>query len=395
MERARGAASTDAPASECVGCREPIRPGARVCPHCATVQRPRRWSALGQVLKWMAGVTALACLVLAVAMLGSLYASWRERQAAVTDLVAAARLQGDTGDYAGAWRLLEEALHREPGIAPARELRAVLAMKWLRSLASADGESFSQTLDLLLPALYVGTVEGDPVSRADGLAHLGWANFLRAREGVRGLEIEDYYRRALASDPSNVFAHAMWGHWLLWPGNPRTEESERVARAFDHFEAALQTGRARRDVRALQLRALMNYELDPQTRLAAVAVANEVRIEGGTLAPETARGLLRILRRATARRDTGDAEFKRRLDSALPAAELLATYRWMLLGLAQSPAPTDLYALGELAERSGYQQRALAFYHQSFEQASSARSVRSRAAEAIERLTGRSPGAVP
>ena len=87
--------------------------------------------------------------------------------------------------------------------------------------------------------------------KADLLAHLGWADFLRWREGQRQLDPADRYRQALAVDPSNVYAHAMLGHWLLW-------SSDSVVDANRHFDAALQSGRERPFVRRLQLAGLGN-----------------------------------------------------------------------------------------------------------------------------------------
>jgi hypothetical protein len=63
---------------------------------------------------------------------------------------------------------------------------------------------------------------------------------------------------ALAEDPTNVIAHAMLGHWLLWSGDS-------VAVARQHFSAALSTVRNRRFARALELSAFENKQSDLET----------------------------------------------------------------------------------------------------------------------------------
>jgi len=49
--------------SSCVACLEPIRNGARICPHCGASQLPQRWHNFSEVLKWIGGmVTIVSCL---------------------------------------------------------------------------------------------------------------------------------------------------------------------------------------------------------------------------------------------------------------------------------------------------------------------------------------------
>ena len=68
------------------------------------------------------------------------------------------------------------------------------------------------------PVLARGAASSDDRRAANALAHLGWADFLRSREGAMGLDPPRYYRQAIQRDPQNVYAHAMWGHDLIRRG---------------------------------------------------------------------------------------------------------------------------------------------------------------------------------
>jgi hypothetical protein len=144
---------------------------------------------------------------------------------------------------------------------------------------------------------------------------MGWGDFLKSREGQGGVKPEQFYQRALALDPKNPYAHAMWEHWLIVDGN-------QIAEAQQHFAAALKGGRERKFVRELQLAALQWVRAD-ENQVELIRVCNEMRKESELL-PEAARSRLLSLV-YFGNRDTVLAK----LDQTLPADEHLATFQWL------------------------------------------------------------------
>lgn len=112
------------------------------------------------------------------------------------------------------------------------------------------------------------------------VAHLGYAEFLRSRDGQGGLDPEARYREALSLDRSNPFANAMLAHWLLWTGGS-------VAEAEQLFRVALATQREHAYVRDLQLAALGNRESD-KTDVAFLRALRDM-VQGGETIGEHAR----------------------------------------------------------------------------------------------------------
>jgi tetratricopeptide (TPR) repeat protein len=160
-------------------------------------------------------------------------------------------MQADAGDYAGSWKLFEQALVLEPGSRVARSGQVRLAMEWLRHIRTTGQQTFTEIVAKLLPVLYRGAATATGVQAADLLAHIGWANYLKYQEGIRGMEIDGQFKQALKVDPDNLYAHAMWGHWILWQRGSLDE-------ANSHFSAALKSGRDNGYVRLLKLSALLN-----------------------------------------------------------------------------------------------------------------------------------------
>ena len=71
-------------------------------------------------------------------------------------------------------------------------------------------------------------------------------------EGAIGLDPAAHYAKALALEPANVFAHAMWGHHAVVTHGAMADVAK-------HFSAALASGRETAYVRELQFAALLYY----------------------------------------------------------------------------------------------------------------------------------------
>ena len=215
-------------------------------------------------LKWIGVVTALLSLLLLLNQASKVFAEIRDRQRQVGELQATADQQQRAGAFQEAWTSLERAdstagqgsylsrLARSPETEhlAIRTAQEDLAMAWLERAFAAGGSRFSDTVDPLLPTLTRGVDTAAGRRKADLLAHVGWAHFLKSRDGgAEPIDPEPFYHQAIEADPANPYAHSHWGHWLAWERRPLDE-------ATAQFDAGLASGRARPYVRSLQLAAL-------------------------------------------------------------------------------------------------------------------------------------------
>jgi tetratricopeptide (TPR) repeat protein len=236
-------------------------------------------------LKWVGVVTVLLSLLLLLNQASQVFAEIRDRQRQVGELQAMADRQQRAGEYSQAWASLENAaataargsyLARlanppDPERQVVRTAQEDLAMAWLEHASAAGGARFADTVDPLLPILIEGADVAAGRRKADLLAHIGWAQFLKSRDGgADAADPEAFYRQAIAIDPGNPYAHAHWGHWLAWKRRP-------IEEAAAHFDAALASGRARVYVRGVQLASLQLAVTTSSQAAFLAAVADMVR----------------------------------------------------------------------------------------------------------------------
>jgi hypothetical protein len=228
---------------------------------------------LGSILKWIGAFTALISFALGFIQLLQFFADTRERAARVREAIVDARKDEADGSYKIAWLTLADAgkVAGEGGNwarlfgqldAPRRELknaREDIAMEWLRHAHVAEKESWSEFADQFLPLLVHGATSARGVRKADLLAHIGWAYFLAEKESPRDLDPVPQYQQALALDPKNPYAHAFWGHWILWEHGP-------LAEAQKQFTGAIASGRDRAFVRYIELTAYMGIVILQTTK---------------------------------------------------------------------------------------------------------------------------------
>ena len=268
--------SPSPPHKLCIACMSPIHPDATACLHCHSAQSPSagRWARVGTFLKWIGGITAVLSLVLTMDQVGKLFKQFGLRQEAISELVQVGNMQRDHLDYAGAWQSYQKALELNPGHQAARDEQIQLAMVWLRNIRVTKGrETMTDVVTPLIPVLGHGVVRTEGRRKADLLAHLGWAEFLRWRDGNRMFQPGQYYQQALELDPTNAYAHTMLGHWLLW-------QDSQLEQANAHFAQALTaaTDSVRPDVRRLQLAALFNSRT-PEGEAEALKMAHEMQTQ--------------------------------------------------------------------------------------------------------------------
>ena len=270
------------------------------------------------------------------------------QDARASDLEPQIELRLQAGDYAAAWRLVGDALKEQPGAADLGRLQVEVAQAWVRDVRVPGGGKFGDVIEPLLPALSRAAASKDSQVAADALAHLGFADFLRRRDGSVALDPEPSYRKALELDPGNPYAHAMLGHWLLGSGKS-------PAQAEPHFEAALASERARDFVRRYQIAALQDRS-DTAGALALLRICNEMRQAGEALDAATRR---RIVSRT---HYGGSRELRDAVETALPARQHLATLRWLIEDTDLGDAAYVQFHLARLSEDAGDCGTALPIY---------------------------------
>jgi hypothetical protein len=269
-------------------------------------------------------------------------ASEREERPAGTDVGG---IEGHVGiqlasrDYAVAWSTVEEALKRTPQRPALLELQARVAQAWVRDVRVTQGkQTFASVVEPLLPALYRAADAAEPQARADALAHLALANWLRNRDGSTRYEVETLYREALELDRENPYANAFLGHWLALGGRP-------LGDALVHFDAALASGREREVVRRYQISALQRA--GAPGAIALIRVCNDMRRRGESLDGDTRRGVLT---------DVYFGEYAAVRDAVaevLSPAEHLATLRWLMAGLEENQTAYWRFFVARLSEATG------------------------------------------
>jgi hypothetical protein len=305
-----------------------------------------------KALKWIGYVTAVLSLIAGIRGLQTLISGKMESHQKTESLLAAEQVQLRAHDYEAAWQTLEQAAQTGAEAAKVRDARETLAMEWLENIHVQNTRTFSDIVKRLDPVLTSGAAAAKaPQQKADLLAHLGWSYFLRGRDGITGLDPARTYTDAVQADANNPYAHAMWGHWILW-------NSRQPGDAALHFEAALRSGRQRDFVRRLQIAALLNGRNEACNRETA-RVLNAIRKENGSVDEATRQRLFSLY----------DEELILSTDSAafigaIAPAEQLLTFHWLFdrLDLSESSALSRSFEIALLEEAAGQRAEALASF---------------------------------
>ena len=219
-----------------------------------------------RILRWVGTITALLSLIFGAQQLVEAITDVNVRGQQITEFKQLAQLQVESGEFAMAWESVNSALKLADAAgtlaklvgrtdSQTKELRVVrenIAMAWLDDMHTTGDQKFSDFVEKLLPALEQGAITATSQRKADLVAHIGWASFLRSRDGVP-LDPRRSYEQALQVDSGNPYAHAYLAHWLVWTGGTLDEANE-------HFAVALNTGRVKEKVRDLQLAAYGNRQ---------------------------------------------------------------------------------------------------------------------------------------
>jgi hypothetical protein len=261
-----------------------------------------------------------------------------------------------SADYQAAWETLARAAKVDATSTRVQQAQEDVAMQWLENIHANGDQTFASITGKLEPVLTSGVASAKlPQRQADLLAHLGFSYFLRSREVPSSPDPERAYREALRIDPANPYAHAMWGHWILWNHGD-------TAKASEQFAAALAAPRPslRPYIRTMQLSAFNNVdELD--AHLEIIRVANEIRKEHGDLDPYWPHHILNLYWEYMAEPNKDEPAFM----NAVPPLDHLDTFDWLLEQKGPRENPDSIsegYIHDALLEAAGRRDEALAGY---------------------------------
>lgn len=285
-------------------------------------QGSTRSDTLARVLKWIGAATAVISLILGLRQIVTIVSDRSERARQTAEraresaaAVSIARQQAERGEYDDAWRTLDHA-DQQARSETVDAARLDIGFRWLEEARKPADQPFSSITDVVVPAIDRALVDQHHPRRADLLAHLGWATFLKSRDTGQG-DPSPMYRQALAIDPKNPYANVMLAHWLLWNRQP-------LEAARPYLDAAVESGKERAFVRRLQFAALKNRSDNP-SESEMIRVADAMRRGNEALDKTSARLAYDVFAyRYIAHAAEPDP---RRLDVA--ADDQLATYRWL------------------------------------------------------------------
>lgn len=339
---------------------------------------------LGPLVKLATALTVIVGAGTAVYQFYSTITAEGAHREAAAALIKQADSELQGKDYALAWDANAKALELAPQNAAALAQQARIAMAWLEDVRMSSKPGATKFGDIVVPLqdALIGrstqpAVRGTEL--ADIKAHIGWARFLRSRDGVTGLRISEAFAEALQVDPNNMYGHVMKGFFILWQGG-------RPQDARADFDAALQSQVDPPYRDHMILAALLNSDRD-EYRFAAIEYANKIRKGGRTIDAESQRHLLWFY-------ETGlnDIEYLTRLSRIIPLDEHMAMLDWMLADLHDPQRRgNDNVLRAWLMEQAGRKPEALALYQELV--ATTSPQSTSRAAElarsGIRRLSGR------
>ena len=231
------------------------------------------------IIAWVGGITALIGLFASIVGGFTWLVNHHRHTVEYRAKMATAEAERTQRQYQEALNIYREILKEDPLDRAALDAQLDTAMAWVENLhysvyvpEGKDEDEMSRgALDELLPVLTSGLATAKDVRVADIQAHLGWAHFLNAKIAQReddSVAVDDWHA-SLTKDPTNAYANAMLGNWMLQSDGDFKE-------AVEHLRAAIRTGRARPFVRRLQVGGLLGLDLSG-ARVEMMRIANDMR----------------------------------------------------------------------------------------------------------------------
>ena len=325
----------------------------------------KKKSKFAAILKWVGSITAILTFIFAVYQLIQLIGGIQDQKRQVNEFLNLGKNEQDAGNYESAWSSYEQAMSsaQEGGLfaklfgslsseqLKIRKAQEDLAMVWTENIRVPEGKTFSDFVDKLIPVLTRGTADAEGTRKADLLAHLGWAYFLKARDNSMILNetasqnIEKHYKEALEIDPGNPYAHAYWGHLIIWE---RKDSKE----AVKHFAQAVLSHRSLSYVRQIQLAALHNFQ---DTEMDYLKAVNDMFKDHEKINADANRNVFTIYYLALNNRTFDE------LITAIPPEEQISLFRSLFYNADFDPSkiPTREASLATLQEAAGLKGEAL------------------------------------
>jgi tetratricopeptide (TPR) repeat protein len=313
--------------------------------------------ALKKPALWIAAATIVALSLLTAARMG--LGPWRashERKLRIEQLLHTAGAQAEQTEYESAFESYQQILRLDFSNRAAQDGQVDAAMRWLEDfhVLTPEGqkpeEVSARQLVQLTGVLEAGLARttGKDTRAADILAHLGWAHYMNEKIAFKEFgNAERYFQQAIAIAPTNVYASAFLGNWLLQTGGDR-------AQALSHFQTALATNQERSLVRSLQLGGLYHNDA-PGLRGELVKALNEMRVNQEPL-DKSLQGRLSYLYSSTA----STAAELREVLAAVPLDDAWKTYLWLNPERPGDSTVERDWVHASLTEISGDRAKALA-----------------------------------
>jgi tetratricopeptide (TPR) repeat protein len=324
-------------------------------------QRAERWRRIRHLAKSISAI--IAAIGIASAGIGyitsgvqffSRIAEYFEGQSEVRSLIATGEERLTRTDFEAAWTANAKARQLAPRNAAAAAQQAQIAMKWLENvrLSSAGGpKSFGEVVDPLKVALIERLAGARGREKADIQAHIGWANFLRYRDGRPKADIVEEFDAAINEDPDNLYGHVMRGFWILWDGGA-------IDKARGDFDVALRSSTDPAYSDMLIMSALTNSQADDSIA-AAIEYADTIRQAGRNIDDPTKSTLIwyySICLRSKNLLET--------ISRKLPASEQALFLEWLKqANIALHDKRVATYFMAYFAENDGKREEALQLYN--------------------------------
>jgi tetratricopeptide (TPR) repeat protein len=319
-----------------------------------------RWS---RIRRWAKSISAIiAAIGIASAGIGYItngvqffsgIAEYFQGQSELRSLIVAADERLTRTDFEAAWRTNAKARQLAPRNADAAAQQARIAMKWLENvrLSSAGGpQSFSEVVDPLKSVLIERLASTQGQQKADLHAHIGWANFLRYRDGRPQTDIVEEFDAAISEDPDNLYGHVMRGFWTLWNGGP-------IDKARGDFDIALRSSIDPAYSDRLIMSGLMNNTSD-EFMAGAIEFAEKIRKAGRNIDDSSKSKLIQYYTICLRNKD-----LLARFSKTLPAAEQEVFLDWLKQADIEAyKKRVATYFMAFFAESAGRRDEAVRLY---------------------------------
>lgn len=237
-----------------------------------------------RITVWVGCITAILTLVFGLQRLYTQLSTTVKAKKEVETLIQSSQIQLDAGGYSQAWKILSQADQHEVMQDEIDIAKIKTAMVWLQNMrANEMVGTFTEQTERILPVLSkaASTAEGEYL--ADIYAHMGWADYLRLRDGNFGLNPEIYYEKALAADANNAYANTMLGHWL-------SRHNKDVESGWQYFQVAVKSGQDLQYTRSMQFAALKNISYN---NIDFLKLLHDMKLNGETIENDVADHVLR------------------------------------------------------------------------------------------------------